>query len=60
MYRKQRVVMDGIRTEFVDIKRGVPQGIVLGPFFFSLMVDNTKPLGPKDNLLIKFADDKNC
>ena len=42
--------MDGMVTEFVDINRGVP-------FLFSLMVDDINPLIPKDNLLIKFADD---
>ena len=49
--------MDGMVTEFVDINRGVPQGAVLDPFLFSLMVDDINPLIPKDNLLIKFADD---
>ena len=29
--RKQRVKVDGIVTEFVDINRGVLQGTVLGP-----------------------------
>ena len=29
--QKQRVVVDGITTEFIDINRGVPQGTVLGP-----------------------------
>ena len=57
MYRRQRVVVDGIVTEFVDINRGVPQGTVIGPFLFSLMVDDIKSLKPQDNLLIKFADD---
>ena len=57
MHLRQRVVVDGIVTEFVDINRGVPQGVVLGPFLFSLIVNDIKPLEPKDNLLIKFADD---
>ena len=36
--RKQRVVVHGITTGFIDINRGVPQGTVLGPilFFFHL------------------------
>ena len=38
MYRKQKVIMDGIRTEFVDINRGVPQGTVLGLFWFHLLL----------------------
>ena len=57
MYRRQRVVVDGTVTEFVDINRCVAQGTVLGPFLFSLMVDDIKPHRPKDNLLIKSADD---
>ena len=44
--------MDGTVTEFVDINRSVPQGAVLGLFLFSLIVNDIKPLEPKDNLLI--------
>ncbi len=55
--RKQRVVVDGIITEYVDINKGVPQGTVTGPFLFSLMVDDIKPEQPDINKLVKFADD---
>lgn len=55
--RKQRVVVDGITTEYLDINKGVPQGTVLGPFLFSLMVDDIKSVEPETNLLVKFADD---
>ena len=55
--RKQRVVVDGLETEYVDITRGVPQGTVLGPFLFSLMVNDIKPADGDNNLLVKFADD---
>ena len=34
--RKQRVVVDGITTKFIDINRGVPQGTVLGPVLFDI------------------------
>ena len=30
---------------------------VLGPFFFSLMVNAIKPKDPENNMLVKFADD---
>ena len=55
--RKQRVGVDGITTEFVDISRGVPQGTVLGPILFSLMVKDIQLPHPRRNLMLKFADD---
>jgi hypothetical protein len=51
--RKQRVVVDGIITEYVDINKGVPQGTVIGPFLFFLMVDDIKPKQPETNVLVK-------
>ena len=54
--RKQRVLVDNITTEFIDITRGVPQGTVLGPILFSLMINDIKPFSPS-SLLVKFADD---
>ena len=55
-HRKQRVTVDGITTEFFKINRGVPQGTVLGPILFSIMVNDIKPVNPI-NELCKFADD---
>ena len=55
--RKQRVVVNGIITGYVDINKGVPQETVIGPFLFSLMVDDIKPTQPETNVLVKFADD---
>ena len=51
MYRGQRVVVDGTVTEFVDVNKDVRQSTVLGPFLFSLMVNDIKHVDPKDNLL---------
>ena len=51
------MVLDGIETDFLDINRGVPQGTVIGPFLFSLMVSNVNLVDAERNLLTKFADD---
>ena len=50
--RKQRVVVDGVTTKFTEIGRGVPQGTVLGPVLFSIMVNDINAVNPETNLLI--------
>jgi hypothetical protein len=55
--RKRKVVVDGIGTMCVDINKCVPQVTVLGPFLFSLIENDLKPVDSKNNLLVKFADD---
>ena len=55
--RKQRVVVDGYRTKYVSINRGVAQGTVLGPVLFSIFINDIKAVNTNKNLLVKFADD---
>ena len=55
--RKQRFAVVGTVTNFVNINRGVPQSTVLGPFLFSLMVNDIEVKHPQTNNLVKFADD---
>ena len=54
--RHQRVKVDGIRTEYVSINRGVPQRTVLGSLLFSVMMNDIKT-DSTQNELVKFADD---
>ena len=54
--RRQRAVVDGIVTEYLNINRGVPQISVIGPILLSMMVDDIKTADSK-NEFVKFADD---
>ena len=39
--RQQRVIVDGVTIEYLNINREVPQGTVIGPTMFSLTVNRT-------------------
>ena len=53
--RKQRVVLNGVESDWGEIKAGVPQGSVLGPLLFLVFINDLED-GIKSSVKF-FADD---
>ena len=61
--RKQRVVVNGVMSDWIKVLSGVPQGSVLGPLLFLIFVSEIPDL--VENFISLFADDtklygRNC
>ena len=54
--RKQYVIANNVISKESDVKSGVPQGTVLGPLLFLLMIDSLSDL-TIESVVRMFADD---
>lgn len=54
--RTQCVSFDGVKSDFLDITKGVPQGSILGPVLFTVYVNNSGLSVGNCNLHL-YADD---
>ena len=57
-FRKQRIVVNGVKSDWVPVLSGVPQGTVLGPLLFSLYINDIS--SDIESEIRLFADDCVC
>ena len=54
--RTQRVVLNGIESDWINLKRGVPQGTILGPLLFNIYVNDLAKIVEEDCTVVQYAD----
>ena len=57
-FRQQRVVINGVKSDWAPVLSGVPQGTVLGPLLFSLYINDIS--SDIESEIRLFADDCVC
>ena len=55
--RLQQVSVNGVLSEWIELKQGVPQGTVVGPLFFNLYVNDLPELISRPAPILQYADD---
>ena len=55
--RPQRVVLNGIESDWINLKIRVPQGTILGPLLFNIYVNDLAIIVEKDCMVVQYADD---
>ena len=57
-FRQQRVVVNGVKSDWAPVVSGVPQGTVFGPLLFSLHINDS--MSDIESEIRLFADDCVC
>ena len=53
----QQVSVNGVQSEQMELKQGVPQGTIIGPLFFNLYVNDLPELMSETAHILQYADD---